>query len=60
MTTYVQIVVNVPAVSGIFDYAIPKSLEGQIGVGHLAIVPFDRVNTYYKPFGNLTIRHSLT
>ncbi len=40
MTTYVQIVVNVPAVSGIFDYAIPESLEGQIGVGHLVIVPF--------------------
>src|SRR5512140_1523327 len=40
MTTYVQIVVNVPAVSGIFDYAIPESLEGQIGIGHLVIVPF--------------------
>jgi primosomal protein N' (replication factor Y) (superfamily II helicase) len=40
MTTYVQIVVNVPAVSGIFDYSIPASLEGQIGIGHLVIVPF--------------------
>lgn len=40
MTTYVQIVVNVPAVSGIFDYAIPESLAGQIGVGHLVVVPF--------------------
>ena len=40
MTTYVQIVVNVPAVSGIFDYAIPESLEGQIGIGHLVVVPF--------------------
>src|SRR5215203_1203695 len=40
MTTFVQIVVNVPAVSGIFDYAIPESLAGQIGVGHLVIVPF--------------------
>ncbi len=40
MTTYVQIVVNVPAVSGVFDYAIPESLEGQIGLGHLVIVPF--------------------
>jgi primosomal protein N' (replication factor Y) (superfamily II helicase) len=40
MTTFVQIVVNVPAVSGIFDYAIPESLEGQIGIGHLVIVPF--------------------
>src|SRR6266540_3928821 len=40
MTTYVQIVVNVPAVSGIFDYAVPESLTGQIGIGHLVIVPF--------------------
>jgi primosomal protein N' (replication factor Y) (superfamily II helicase) len=40
MTTFVQIVVNVPAVSGIFDYAVPPALEGQIGVGHLVIVPF--------------------
>ncbi len=40
MVAYVQIVVNVPAVSGIFDYAVPESLLGQIGVGHLVIVPF--------------------
>ncbi len=40
MTAYAQIVVNVPAVSGIFDYAIPTTLEGQIGIGHLVIVPF--------------------
>ncbi len=40
MTTFVQIVVNVPAVSGIFDYAVPAPLIGQIGIGHLVIVPF--------------------
>ena len=40
MTTFVQIVVNVPAVSGIFDYAVPESLLGKVGVGHLVIVPF--------------------
>ncbi|HJS20615.1 MAG TPA: hypothetical protein VJ785_17850, partial [Anaerolineales bacterium] len=40
MSTFVQIVVNVPAVSGIFDYAVPESLAGQIGVGHLVVVPF--------------------
>lgn len=40
MTTFVQIVVNVPAVSGIFDYAISESLIGNVGVGHLVIVPF--------------------
>ncbi|HKY54934.1 MAG TPA: primosomal protein N', partial [Anaerolineales bacterium] len=40
MTTFVQIVVNVPAVSGIFDYSVPESLIGKVGVGHLVIVPF--------------------
>src|SRR6185369_4113803 len=40
MATFVQIVVNIPAVSGIFDYAVPESLLGQIGLGHLVIVPF--------------------
>ena len=42
MTIFVQIVVNVPAVSGIFDYAVPASLAGQIGVGHLVIAPFGK------------------
>ncbi len=42
MSTFVQIVVNVPAVSGIFDYSIPESLAGQIGVGYLVIVPFGK------------------
>lgn len=42
MTTFIQVVVNVPAVSGIFDYSIPESLAGQIGVGHLVIAPFGK------------------
>ena len=42
MTTFVQIVVNVPAVSGIFDYVIPGSLLGKVGVGHLVIAPFGK------------------
>ncbi len=42
MTTFVQIVVNVPAVSGIFDYAVPESLIGKVGIGHLVIVPFGK------------------
>src|SRR5262249_45836367 len=42
MKSFVQIVVNVPAVSGIFDYALPESLAGKIGVGHLVIVPFGK------------------
>lgn len=42
MTAFVQIVVNVPAVSGIFDYAVPESLLGQVGVGHLIVAPFGK------------------
>lgn len=42
MTSFVQIAVNVPSVAGIFDYAVPESLAGKIGVGHLVIVPFGK------------------
>ncbi|HSL43068.1 MAG TPA: primosomal protein N' [Anaerolineales bacterium] len=42
MTTFMQVVVNVPAVAGIFDYAVPESLLGQVGVGHLVIAPFGK------------------
>jgi len=42
MTIFVQIVVNVPAVSGVFDYSVPESLLGKVGVGHLVIAPFGK------------------
>jgi len=42
MSSFVQIVVNVPAVSGVFDYSIPESLAGTVGVGHLVIVSFGK------------------
>ena len=42
MTSCVQIVVNMPSVAGIFDYAVPESLAGKIGLGHLVIVPFGK------------------
>jgi len=42
MTAFVQIVVNVPSVAGIFDYSVPESLAGKVGVGHLVIVPFGK------------------
>jgi primosomal protein N' (replication factor Y) len=42
MTTYAQIVVNMPAVTGIFDYALPPALEGKAGVGSLVTVPFGK------------------
>jgi primosomal protein N' (replication factor Y) len=42
MTAFTQIIVNVPAIAGVFDYAVPESLMGKVGVGHLVIVPFGK------------------
>jgi len=42
MTSFVQIVVNVPAVLGVFDFSVPEALAGEVGVGHLVIVPFGK------------------
>jgi len=42
MNSFAQIAVNVPSVAGVFDYAIPDDLIGDIGVGQLVIVPFGR------------------
>ncbi|NJD59591.1 MAG: primosomal protein N' [Anaerolineales bacterium] len=42
MTTYVEVGVNVPQVSGTFHYHLPPELEGQIKPGHLVEVPFSR------------------
>jgi primosomal protein N' (replication factor Y) len=38
--TYAQIAVNVPQVSGVFDYHIPDELAGQVEQGCLVVVPF--------------------
>ncbi len=40
MPTYVQVSVNIPAVSGVFDYHLPEVLAGKVMVGHLLVVPF--------------------
>lgn len=40
MAAFVQVVVNIPVVSGVFDYLVPESLAGRVGVGYLVIVPF--------------------
>jgi primosomal protein N' (replication factor Y) len=40
--TFVQIAVNVPGVTGVFDYALPPEWTGQIGLGHLVMVPFGK------------------
>ena len=38
--TFVRIAVNVPAVSGEFDYHLPPELDGLVRPGHLVRVPF--------------------
>jgi hypothetical protein len=40
MPAYVEIAVNVPQVSGLFDYHLPPELEGLVKPGHLVEVPF--------------------
>ena len=42
MPTYVEIVVNVPQVEGVFHYHLPPELEGQVVSGHLVEVPFGK------------------
>ena len=42
MTTFVEVAVNVPQVSGTFHYHLPAELEGIIKPGHLVEVPFGR------------------
>jgi len=39
---YAQIAVNVPSVTGLFDYSLPAELEGKLGAGHLVTVPFGK------------------
>lgn len=40
MAEYVRIAVNVPRVSGVFDYHTPDELEGCLRPGHLVLAPF--------------------
>jgi primosomal protein N' (replication factor Y) len=37
---YARLAVNVPGMSGEFDYALPPGLEGRLAAGHLVTVPF--------------------
>ncbi len=39
---YAQIAVNIPTVTGVFDYALPRELEGKVGAGHLVTIPFGK------------------
>jgi primosomal protein N' (replication factor Y) len=40
--TFVRVAVNLPAVSGEYDYHLPEALHGLVGPGHLVTVPFGR------------------
>ncbi len=40
MTTFVEVVVNIPRVSGVFHYHLPEDLSGKTDIGHLVTVPF--------------------
>lgn len=42
MPTYLEIVVNVPQVEGVFHYHLPPELESQVFPGHLVEVPFGK------------------
>ncbi len=42
MPAFAQIAVNIPTLSGVFDYQIPPEMEGKIGPGHLVTVPFGK------------------
>ena len=37
-----RIAVNVPQVSGVFDYNVPVTLQARLGVGSLVTVPFGK------------------
>ena len=39
---FARVAVNVPTLSGVFDYAIPAELAGKIAPGHLVTVPFNQ------------------
>ena len=39
---YVQVAVNVPQLSGVFDYHLPPEMDGQVLPGCLVVVPFGR------------------
>ncbi len=39
---YARLLLNLPAVYGLFDYAIPSALQAHLRPGHLVLVPFGR------------------
>ena len=39
---YVQVIVNVPGIEGVFDYHVPEELQNDLEVGALVLVPFGK------------------
>ena len=39
---FARIAVNIPTISGIFDYHLPEEFNGRVGAGYLVTVPFGR------------------
>ena len=39
---FAEVVVNVPAITGTFDYRVPPGLAGRVSMGQLVTVPFGR------------------
>lgn len=42
MQMYVQVIVNVPGIEGLFDYHVPEEFQHELEVGALVLVPFGR------------------
>jgi len=42
MPTYVRIAVNIPTLTGVFDYHLPSEIIGRLGIGALVTVPFGK------------------
>ncbi len=42
MPAFVRLAVNVPSAAGVFDYAVPATLDGRLEVGSLVYAPFGR------------------
>lgn len=42
MQVFVQVIVNVPGIEGVFDYHVPEEYQKEIAVGALVLVPFGR------------------
>ena len=42
MKIFARLAVNVPSMAGVFDYAVPEALSGQVQSGSLVTAPFGK------------------